>query len=243
MTDWWSTAPSRTEGESDPQEWRKQADRDMERIARSGENLAEEPDDWGRDERGPLASLHPEPAPATPEPDPTSPRPDRRKSLLLGAAGAAVAGVLVFAMMPDGSSGVPTGTTASSEAPQGGFLPAAGGGPAEGAQDREEAGVAPASKAPPKTVVLSATPEGSGQVGAIVEVTITNNTENAIIVMSSMVKGDGRPAVLGEGTLAPGSRSIDPGETATGTIEFATKKPPTQIVLMDIGGNVVAASG
>lgn len=243
MTDWWSTAPTRAEGEADPQAWRQQADQDMTRIARSGENLAEEPDDWGRDGNGAVRDLRPEPVPAAPEPNPSLSKPDRRKSLILGAAGAAVAGILVFAMMPDGSPEVPTGAASSPEVQQGDSLPAAGGGPAEGAQDREETNAAPASKAPPKTVVLSASHEGYGQVGAIVKVTITNNTENAIIVMSSMVKGDGRPAVLGEGTLAPGSRSIEPGETATGTIEFATKKPPAQIILMDIGGNVVAASG
>lgn len=75
------------------------------------------------------------------------------------------------------------------------------------------------------------------------EVTITNSTEEAMVVMSSMVKGDGRSAVIGEGTLAPGSRRIEPGETATGTVEFAAKKAPIQIALMDLSGNVVAASG
>jgi hypothetical protein len=90
-------------------------------------------------------------------------------------------------------------------------------------------------------VTLSATPSGSGSVGAIVKLTVVNNTDEAVVVMSSMVKGDGRPAVIGEGTLAPGSRRVEPGETAT--VEFATKKAPAQVALVDLSGNVVAASG
>src|SRR5690606_8765651 len=87
----------------------------------------------------------------------------------------------------------------------------------------------------PKTVTLSATPAGVGQVGAIVKVTITNNTDSAVIIMPSMVKGDGRAAVVGEGTLAPGSREVQPGETVTGTVEFASQKAPGQAVLVDRG--------
>ncbi len=36
----------------DDSEWQAQARADMERIAASGENLAEEPDEWGYDETG-----------------------------------------------------------------------------------------------------------------------------------------------------------------------------------------------
>ena len=89
---------------------------------------------------------------------------------------------------------------------------------------------------------MTAVPDGTGSVGAIVKLTIRNGTDETVVVMSSMVKGDSRPAVIGEGTLAPGSRRIEPGETATGTVEFAAKKAPSQVILTDLGGNVVAAS-
>lgn len=218
MTDWWNTSAPRQEGETARPE--------------------------------PAIGWDPEPAPPMPasplespaqqeEPDPQ--KPDRRKGLLLGAAGAAVVGILVFTVMPhDGSTpaDIP-GASASSSV--GDFPPAAGGGPSEGAQDRAEASQAPAPQKP-KVVTLTATPSGSGTVGAIVRLTVVNNTDETVVVMSSMVKGDGRPAVIGEGTLAPGSRRIEPGETATGTVEFATKKAPVQVALVDLGGNVVAAS-
>lgn len=238
MTDWWSTSPVRSGEEGDPQEWRIQANRDAERITRSGENLSEEPDDWGYGTDGRIVDTRE----VQPQEEAAEPKPDRRRKLILGAAGAAVVGVIAFAAVPHGDSGTPAGSSAPSAASQDGFLPAAGGGPSEGAQDRTEASTAPA-KPKPKTVLLSATPDGSGRVGAVVKVTIVNNTDETVVVMSSMVKGDGRPAVIGEGTLAPGSRRVEPGETVSGTVEFAVKKAPSQIALMDVGGNVVAASG
>lgn len=238
MTDWWSTSPTRSGEERDPQEWRAQANQDAERITRSGENLSAEPDDWGYGPDGRIVDTRE----VQPQEEEVGQKPDRRRRLILGAAGAAVVGVIAFAAVPHGGSGARSGSSAPSAASQDGFLPAAGGGPSEGAQDRAEASTAPA-KPKPKTVVLSAAPNGSGQVGAVVKVTITNNTDEAVVVMSSMVKGDGRPAVIGEGTLAPGSRRIEPGETVSGTVEFAVKKAPSQIALMDMGGNVVAASG
>jgi hypothetical protein len=219
MTDWWNTSAPRQEGEP----------------------VRVEPAiGWDPEPAPPMPVSPPEP-PAQQE-EPEVQKPDRRKSLLLGAAGAAVAGVLVFAVMPhDGSTPADTpGGSASSSAE--GLLPAAGGGPSEGAQDRAEASRAPAPQKP-KTVTLTAVPSGSGTVGAIVKLTVVNNTDEAVVVMSSMVKGDGRPAVIGEGTLAPGSRRIEPGETATGTVEFAAKKAPAQVALVDLSGNVVAASG
>jgi hypothetical protein len=57
-----------------------------------------------------------------------------------------------------------------------------------------------------------------------------------------MVKGDGHSAIVGEGTLAPGSRTVQPGETVTGTVEFSTAAAPHQVALLDLSGNVVAAS-
>jgi hypothetical protein len=219
MTDWWNTSAPRQEGEP---------------------VRAEPAIGWDPEPMPSMPASPPEP-PAQQE-EPEAQKPDRRKSLLLGAAGAAAVGVLVFTVMPhDGSTpaDVP-GVSASSSV--GDFPPAAGGGPSEGAQDRAEESRAPAPQKP-KVVTLSATPSGSGSVGAIVKLTVVNNTDEAVVVMSSMVKGDGRPAVIGEGTLAPGSRRVEPGETATGTVEFATKKAPAQVALVDLSGNVVAASG
>lgn len=193
----------------------------------------------------------PEPEPAAPvrSEEPSAPeesgekKPDRRKGILLGAAGAAVAGILVFAVMPDGGAGASAGTTGPSVVSgQDGGLPAAGGGPGGAAGGTPEESPTRTSVQKPKMVTLSATPAGVGQIGAIVKVTVTNNTDSAVIIMPSMVKGDGRAAVVGEGTLAPGSREVQPGETVTGTVEFASQKTPGQIALMDLGGDVVAAS-
>jgi hypothetical protein len=219
MTDWWNTSAPRQEGEP---------------------NRVEPAIGWDPE---PEPVVPPPPfAPPTHEEEPQPQKPDRRKSLLLGAAGAAAVGILVFTVMPHGGDSPAGSPTGSSSASQEGFLPAAGGGPSEGAKDRAEASAAPTPEVP-KTVTLTATPDGSGDVGAVVKVTVVNNTDEAVVVMSSMVKGDGRPAVIGEGTLAPGSRRIEPGETATGTVEFAVKKAPGQVALVDLSGNVVAASG
>ena len=235
MTDWWNTEPVRREGETDGQEWHAQAERDMERIARSGEDLSRDPDDWGHGPQGEAVDLRQTRQDEQPEPQQ---KPDRRKALIAGAAGAAVAGILVFAVMPEGSAGGTPGPAASPVSTQEGFLPAAGSGPSEAARDRSED---PAIKAP-KLVTVTAAPSGTGSVGAIVELTIHNGTDEVVVVMSSMVKGDGRPAVIGEGTLAPGSRKIEPGETVSGTVEFAAKKEPLQILLMGLDGSVVAGT-
>ncbi|MCX5079007.1 hypothetical protein OG321_42185 [Streptomyces sp. NBC_00424] len=68
----------------DRQKWDDQARQDMERIAASGEDLAEEPDDWGYDEDGhpsdqrdrlhtpPAGESRPAPTPAHWDPAPTS---------------------------------------------------------------------------------------------------------------------------------------------------------------------------
>lgn len=218
MTDWWNTEPRQ-----------------------STEERTAVPVAIGWDpEPEPAAPVHNE-EPSVPE-EPGEKKPDRRKGILLGAAGAAVAGILVFAAMPDGGSGAPAGTTEPSAASsQDGGLPAAGGGPGGAVGGASEESPTRTSARKPKTVTLSATPAGVGQVGAIVKVTITNNTDSAVIIMPSMVKGDGRAAVVGEGTLAPGSREVQPGETVTGTVEFASRKAPGQVVLVDLGGDVVAA--
>jgi len=234
MTDWWNTDPVRRNGDDDSAGWQTRARSDMERIASSGEDLSREPDEWRRAPEGGFVDTRPQEEREEPEAG-LSQKPDRRRTLLLGAAGAAAVGVLVFTMMPDDQ----TGSAAPPAASQEGFLPAAGGGPSEATQDASGSPVVQA----PKVVTVTALPDGSGSVGALVRLTIHNGTDEAVVVMSSMVKGDGRPAVIGEGTLAPSSRRIEPGETASGTVEFASKKAPAQVLLMDFSGNVVASSG
>lgn len=216
--DWWSVSPPRSGRSEDP-----------------GPAPAVT---WDPEPELPVRPVHdPQPAPeAAPEQ-----KPDRRRSLILGAAGAAAVGILVFTVIPHDGTKPAAAPGPSMAASHGDLPPAAGGGPQGGASDRTETSGGRTAK--PKTVTLSATPSGSGRVGAVVKVVIMNNTDEAIVVMSSMLKGDNRPAVIGEGTLAPGSRRVEPGKTVQGTVEFAVKKAPSQIVLMDISGNVVAASG
>lgn len=207
MTDWWNTDEQARESEP-------------VRVAVMPERLPE---------LGPVITPEPEvgPNPAVPS--------DRKRKLILGAAGAAVVGIVLFSALPHEGS-TPSGPPAASvAAPQGGDLPAAGGGSAETPS-------APQTPVAAKVVTMTATASGTGRVGAVMKVTIHNGTDDTITVMSSMMKGDDRSAVLGEGTLAPGARPVQPGETVTGTVEFATKQPPAQVVLFDIGGNVVAAS-
>lgn len=199
----------------------------------------------GRDSEPNLApkvpARAPEPSVADAPGPPEDKKPDRRKTLLLSAAGAAVAGIAIFSAMP-GDGGSATPGKVESSASQGDFLPPAGGGAEEGKGDQppKQEG---ASQAPvPKVVTLTVTPSGKGATGAIVDVTIHNGTDSALTVMPSLVKGDGRPAMVGEGTLAPGLLKIEPGGTGRGTVEFATSEPPAQVILVDLSGNVVAAS-
>jgi hypothetical protein len=90
--------------------------------------------------------------------------------------------------------------------------------------------------------MLSAAPVGKGQVGVVMKVTIRNSTDEQVTVLATMVKGDGRPAIVGEGTLAPGLRTIEPGEVVEGTVEFSTNTAPHQVALLDLSGDLVAAS-
>jgi hypothetical protein len=162
------------------------------------------------------------------------------------AAGVVVAGILV-AQGISGAGGNSEKPPASVSASQGEDLPAAGGGPenalpaAGGGQPStklEQQSPSPA----PKVVTLKAAPSGKGRVGAMVSVTIHNGTDEPVTVLATMMKGDGRPAIVGEGTLAPGSRTVQPGETVTGTVEFSTAAAPHQVALLDWSGNIVAAS-
>jgi hypothetical protein len=142
---------------------------------------------------------------------------------------------VLFIAMPDG--GDAGKAVSGQQAPsRGEYLPPAGDVPTGAAQ---EPGNAPQAQ---RVVTVEASPSGSGPIGAVVELTVVNGTDETLVVMSSMVKGDGQSAVIGEGTLAPGSREIGPGETVTGTVEFAAKRQPAQVTLLDFSGNVVATS-
>lgn len=168
---------------------------------------------------------------------------DRRKTLIVGAVGAVLAGLVIFTVMPDGDTARNPGPVASELNPED-FPPPAGEAPQEAAGEVPLTGEGPAEAAAPveRSVRLTTSPAGRGDTGALVKVTIQNDTESTVTVMSSLLQGDGRSAMVGEGTLAPGSRRIDPGETVQGTVEFVTSKPPTQIVLTDLSGEVVASS-
>lgn len=197
-----------------------------------------------------LDSEYPASPPPVPEPEEESgERASNGKAMkVMGlAVGAVVAGLVI---LNSASGGDEPDRKASPSAPApaaDGDLPAAGGVPQGGAtpvaSGEPSARHSGSKPAPAPKVTLDATPSGTGRVGAIVKVTIHNGTADPVTVLSSMVKGDGRPAVVGEGTLAPGSRSIQPGETATGTVEFSSKAAPEQIALVDLSGNVVAVSG
>lgn len=177
-----------------------------------------------------------DPPAAEPGPEETGPPADRRKKLAVGAAGATVAAFAVFLMMPDGTASTPQ---AQASASQGEHLPAAGNGVPE--TSREAASAAP-EQAVPKAVTLSSSPAGTGRVGAVVKVRIHNGTDDRVTLIANLVRGDDRPAVIGEGTLAPGAKVIEPGQDAEGTVEFAVGKQPGQVVLVDLSGDIVAAS-
>lgn len=173
---------------------------------------------------------------------------DRRQTLFVGAVGAVLVGAVLLIALPDGDNKKDPAPVASVLDPAD-FPPPAGEVPREAAADevpltgdKEKEPVKPVEETVEEAVLLTAVPAGQGDTGALVKVTISNNTESTITVMSSMMQGDGRSAMVGEGTLAPGSRRIDPGETAEGTVEFVTKKPPQQIVLTDLSGGIVASS-
>lgn len=173
--------------------------------------------------------------------DEKSKKPDRRRSIIIGAAGAALAGIVLLTAMPDDTSTPPPGVT-TTMAPDT-FLPPAGGNPRESTEDPIAAGpTGEEAMAVANIVTLTAKSAGQGETGALMNVVIRNDTDSTITVMSSMMRGDNRSAMVGEGTLAPGARTVEPGETAEGTIEFSTKKPPSQIVLLDLSGGVVAAN-
>jgi hypothetical protein len=137
-------------------------------------------------------------------------------------------------MMPnDGSAAVPQGPTVS----QGGDLPPAGAGPAE-APAAPQGRVSESTDG--KVVTLTSSPSGTGRIGAVVRVRIHNGTDGRITLLPNLLRGDDRPGIVGEGTLAPGAKVIEPGGTVEGTVEFAVGEQPEQVILTDLNGSIVA---
>lgn len=213
----------------------------------------------GERPEGPTQATAPIPTPAPERPASPPPAPESedeggegasngKAMKVMGlAVGAVVAGLVILNSTSGGDEPDRKASSSASAPAEAGDLPAAGslpqGGTTPVASDEPSARQSDSEPAPAPKVTLDAVPSGTGRVGAVVKVTIHNGTADPVTVLSSMVKGDGRPAVVGEGTLAPGSRSIQPGETATGTVEFSSKAAPEQIALLDLSGNVVAVSG
>jgi hypothetical protein len=166
-----------------------------------------------------------------------------------GVVGAMAVGALIFNASSGGGEQNPS-TVASAEqgeelppaggAIQDGDLPAAGGGPQSPRQ--EEGPVRQTQQPVHHGVTLSASPHGKGSVGAVVKISVRNDTEKPLTLMATLVRGDGRSGIVGEGTLAPGSRVVEPGGTAEGTVEFSAATAPHQVALVDLSGNIVALS-
>lgn len=214
MTEWWSIPPQATEGETPLQA----PARDFE----PGFPVVSAPD---------RETEEPSPAPRS-----------KGKKIAAGVAGAVVVGVLAVNGVSGNGSGIKGSSPVSAEwtpgaSAAGADLPAAGGGPAEATRDQAPA--APVKK----EVTLTATPSGKGRIGAVVTIAVHNGTDRPVMVLASLVKGDDRPAVVGEGTLSPGSRVIAPGDTAEGTVEFPVEAAPSRIALVDLRGNIIAKEG
>lgn len=167
-----------------------------------------------------------------------------------GVVGAMAVGALIFNASSGGGGEQNPSAVASSEqgeelppagdAIQDGDLPAAGGGPQPSRQEEEP--VRQTKQPARRGVTLTASPSGKGSVGAIVKISVRNDTEKPLTLMATLVRGDGRSGIVGEGTLAPGSRVVEPGGTAEGTVEFSAATAPHQVALVDLSGNIVALS-
>ena len=163
-----------------------------------------------------------------------------------GVTGGIIAGVLIVQGISGGDGGnevVPA--PGSAESREG--LPTAGDRPKDRLPATDGATTDNQKDQPSTTsrnvVTLTAAPSGKGRVGAVMKVSIRNNTDEPVTVLATMIKGDGRPAIAGEGTLAPNSRTVQPNEEAEGTVEFSASTAPQQVALLDLSGNVMAVSG
>lgn len=197
----------------------------------------------------------PEPDPAPPPAPPAEEPPEidtaapqaaeksrKMTAIVLGGTAAVIlAGVL---LLPDRGNEAQTDRPVAASSASPGDLPAAGAMPQTAtAASPQEARSQQVSRAPaPAAVSLTFTPQKKGRVGAVVTVVIRNDTDEPVTVLASLVKGDGRAALVGEGTLAPGARTIQSGETAEGTVEFAASTTPQQVALYDLSGSIVTTS-
>lgn len=201
--------------------------------------------DWwsaAADEREPggpqkFQEIHLEPVtPALPEPEPEEEQDeptDRRRGLAAGAALTAVAGIAVYLMMPNAEKPQedrPSTPVASRSS----FLPAAGGGPSSAPR------VTP-SRTVLNQVTVLVKPSGKGNAGWSMSVSVINGTQENLTFSASMMRSnEGYPGIIGEGTLAPGARTVEPGGVARGTVEFSGSLPPLGVSLLSLSGNVVA---
>lgn len=192
-------------------------------------------EDWWNDEpeggwRDPIGSS------TTSDSSPSEPKGEGKECRKLDTKAKVIAGVVAIGVVGLVVAGVSGGGEPSTPRPVGEgrevFLPPAGG---------FEPSASPAP--PPRIVKLSARPVGRGDVGQLVEVTVVNETSEPVLLMSSLLEGGGRPAIVGEGTLAPGSRTVEPGGEAKGTVEFVGEEPPDLVVLTGLDGGIVATSG
>ncbi|MGW2082899.1 hypothetical protein ACWCOW_39425 [Streptomyces sp. NPDC001939] len=245
-TDWWSVQAPGTTGARQPE-------------------LAPGPGPGPGPELGPgpgpipEPDLYDDPEPARPPAPPLPPSGDREpdggpdagsharskaKKVMGAVAVVIVAGILtVNAVSGDDKGDEGKQAAASAPAEQGGALPAAGAGPT----DLPAAGNGPAWKkpsvAPQGKVTLIVKSSGKAdQIGSFVELTVRNDTRKPVTLLGSLFRGDGHQALIGEGTLISGSRVIQPGETAQGTVEFLSSAVPQQVALLDEAGGVVAVA-
>lgn len=206
--------------------------------------------DWWREENDPQdAPLAQAPGwtaeePVTAEPqqelpvDPVEvPRSRKKGAVIAAVAVVAVAGGFWLTS----SDGEPRPTAEAPAVQPGELFPAAGGGPTEAASVDAERGVPSAVAV--EGVALRKGDGKAGRTGVLVELTVTNRTNRPLILSANLFVGDGRTGMVGEGTLAPGSRTVPPGGEAKGTVEFAGLKSVTQIVLSDFQGLILATAG
>lgn len=228
-TDWWSVRPSNS-GPSDPEL------SDLEPLG---------PVEPERPSVPPLQA----PRVTSGERDPDQPEPENRArnkavKVMGSVAVAIIAGILtVNAVSGDDKGDEGKQASASAPAEQGGALPAAGAGPTDlpaagNGPAQEETAAAPVGKV---TLIVKSSGKAD-QIGSFVEMVIRNDTGKPVTLLGSLFRGDGHQALVGEGTLISGSRVLQPGESADGTVEFLSNTVPHQVALLNEAGGVVAVA-
>lgn len=204
--------------------------------------------DWWRQDTPDAESERPAEPWHDPEPMPPAPpvaeaaagKKRSRKGLVITAVAAvAVAGTL-WAVAPDSPVEPKAGPQEAGQPQE--LFPAAGGGPQEAASVDAREGVTADEKAPGR-IEMTRRNAGTGRTGILVELTVRNGTDKPVTVTANLFMADGRTGMVGEGTLAPGSRIIPPGGEVTGTVEFAGRQKAAQVVLADFEGLVLATAG